>query len=181
MPNFKAGEGADYLQMVNRARLRMVSLDVEFNEAANRDLYFPKLEQLNQQMVEYKIATEKFDFVDMIEKFIEHHNNLSVKPAATSKPKTNKPKLTAFDKAMGLDKPLHKEGVAAGAKKQFEARCGKPASSDAQFLIDLERKMKMNNAKLGRGKRSKKPTAKGKACTDTLGRGKVVPRGGRRK
>lgn len=70
-PNFKAGEGADYLQMVNRARLRMVSLDVEFNEAANRDLYFPKLEQLNQQMVEYKIATEKFDFVDMIEKYIE--------------------------------------------------------------------------------------------------------------
>ena len=70
-PNFKAGEGADYLQMVNRARLRMVSLDVEFNEAANRDLYFPKLEQLNQQMIEYKIATEKFDFVDMIEKYIE--------------------------------------------------------------------------------------------------------------
>ena len=70
-PNFKAGEGADYLQMVNRARLRMVSLDVEFNEAANRKLYFPKLEQLNQQMIEYKIATEKFDFVDMIEKYIE--------------------------------------------------------------------------------------------------------------
>ena len=117
----------------------------------------------------------------LIEKFIEHHNNLSVKPTATSKPKTNKPKLTAFDKAMGLDKPLYKEGVAVGAKKQFEARYGKPTSTDAQFLIDLERKMKMNNAKLGRGKRSKKPTAKGKAYSDTLGRGKVVPRGRKRK
>ena len=122
----------------------------------------------------------------LIEKFIEHHNNLFVKPTATSKPKTNKPKLTAFDKAMGLDKPLYKEGVAVGAKKQFEARYGKPKSSDAQFLLNLEKQMKaeansMNNAKLRRGTRSKKPTAKGKAYSDTLGKGKVVPRGRKRK
>ena len=118
----------------------------------------------------------------LIEKFVEHHNNLSVKPATKSKQKSNKPKLTAFDKAMGLDKPLYKEGVAVGAKKQFEARYGKPKSSDAQFLLNLEKQMKAEaNAKLGRGKRSKKPTTKGKAYSDTLGKGKVVPRGRKRK
>ena len=31
---------------------------------------FPKLEQLSKQIEEYKAATNKFDFVDMIEKYI---------------------------------------------------------------------------------------------------------------
>ena len=117
----------------------------------------------------------------LIEKFVEHHNNLSVKPAPNPKRKTNKPKLTAFDRAMGLDKPLYKEGVAAGAKKQFEARHGKPKkSADAQFLIDYEKRMRAEAAaKLGRGKRAKKPTAKGKAMANTLAAAKVVK--GRRK
>lgn len=116
----------------------------------------------------------------LIEKFVEHHNNLSVKPAPNPKRKTNKPKLTAFDRAMGLDKPLYKEGVAAGAKKQFEARYGKAKSSDAQFLLDYEKRMRAEAAaKLGRGKRAKKPTAKGKAMANTLAAAKVVK--GRRK
>jgi hypothetical protein len=117
----------------------------------------------------------------LIDKFVEHHNSLSVKPKPHAKRKTAGPKLTAFDKAMGLDKPLYKEGVAVGAKKQFEKAYGKPKkSADAQFLIDYEKKMRAeNNAKLGRGKRAKKPTAKGKAMADTLGAAKVVK--GRRK
>ena len=121
----------------------------------------------------------------LIDKFVEHHNSLSVKPKPQAKRKTAGPKLMAFDREMGLDKPLYKEGVAVGAKKQFEKAYGKPKkSADAQFLIDYEKRMKaeansMNNAKLGRGKRAKKPTAKGKAMADTLGAAKVVK--GRRK
>ena len=64
------GSGSDYLQMINRARLRMVSLEREFNETGNRDLHFAKLVQLHDQMIEYKTATDKLDFVDMIDKYI---------------------------------------------------------------------------------------------------------------
>ena len=117
----------------------------------------------------------------LIDKFVEHHNSLSVKPKPQAKRKTAGPKLMAFDREMGLDKPLYKEGVAVGAKKQFEKAYGKPKkSADAQFLIDYEKRMRAeNNSKLGRGKRAKKPTAKGKAMADTLGAAKVVK--GRRK
>ena len=121
----------------------------------------------------------------LIDKFVEHHNSLSVKPKPQPKRKTAGPKLMAFDREMGLDKPLYKEGVAVGAKKQFEKAYGKPkksadVNSTNRFLIDYEKKMKAeNNAKLGRGKRAKKPTAKGKAMADTLGAAKVVK--GRRK
>jgi superfamily I DNA/RNA helicase len=65
------GSGADYLQMVGRARLRMVKLETEFNEAANHDLFLPKLVQLHEQIEEYKRATNKFDYVDMIDKYIQ--------------------------------------------------------------------------------------------------------------
>ena len=66
------GSGADYLRMVDRARLRMVSLDQEFNEEGNRDLHYEKLVQLHEQIEEYKRATNKFDYVDMIGKFVSH-------------------------------------------------------------------------------------------------------------
>ena len=65
------GSGADYLQMVGRARLRMVTLDQEYNEAADRSLHYPKLVQLHNQIEEYKRATNKFDYVDMIDKYIQ--------------------------------------------------------------------------------------------------------------
>jgi len=65
------GSGAQYLQLEHRARYRMVSLENEFNQVADRDLYFPKLVQLRAQMQEYKATMGKFDFVDMIEKYIE--------------------------------------------------------------------------------------------------------------
>ena len=64
------GSGSKYLQLENRARLRMVDLDREFNDAGDRDLFFPKLVQLSKQIEEYKSATNKYDFVDMIEKYI---------------------------------------------------------------------------------------------------------------
>lgn len=65
------GSGAVYLQMVGRARLRMVDLNTEFNETADRSLFYPKLVQLHEQIEEYKRVTNKFDYVDMIDKYIQ--------------------------------------------------------------------------------------------------------------
>ena len=66
------GSGARYLQLDNRARLRKISIDQEYNEEADWNLFHGKLDQLSKQLVEYKMSTDKYDFVDMIEKFIEH-------------------------------------------------------------------------------------------------------------
>ena len=65
------GSGSQYLQLEHRARYRMVNLEEEFNHAANRELFYPKLLQLSQQLSEYKSAMGKYYFVDMIEKYID--------------------------------------------------------------------------------------------------------------
>lgn len=65
------GSGSQYLQLEHRARYRMVTLEQEFNKEGNRDLFYPKLVQLHEQMNEYKSVMGKYDFVDMIEKYID--------------------------------------------------------------------------------------------------------------
>jgi len=65
------GSGAKYLQMVDRSRLRMIDLRQEFNEAGDWNLFLAKLEQLAGQLEEYKRAANKYDYVDMIEKYVE--------------------------------------------------------------------------------------------------------------
>jgi len=65
------GSGSTYLQMADRSRLRMVDLDAEYNDAGSFELFFPKLAQLSEQIKEYKRATNKYDYVDMIEKYVE--------------------------------------------------------------------------------------------------------------
>jgi len=65
------GSGAKYLQMIDRARLRMVDFQREFNDEGDWNMFFPKLEQLAGQLEEYKRAANKYDYVDMIEKYIE--------------------------------------------------------------------------------------------------------------
>jgi superfamily I DNA/RNA helicase len=65
------GSGADYLQIIGRSRLRMVDLQREFSDTGNHELYYPKLVQLHEQIEEYKRATNKYDFVDMIDKYIQ--------------------------------------------------------------------------------------------------------------
>lgn len=66
------GSGARYLQLESRARLRMIDLEQEYNEEADWGLFFAKLKQLSAQLAEYKAATDKYDFVDMIEQYINH-------------------------------------------------------------------------------------------------------------
>ena len=115
---------------------------------------------------------------DLIDKFMEHYKKSppvdsseppstpskvprakpagpAKKPAMLKKKKakgSSKPKMTAFDKSMGLDKPLYKEGVEVGARKQFEKRYGK-ISEDAQALKDVQKQMESEK---GRGKRQRK-------------------------
>lgn len=115
---------------------------------------------------------------DLVSKFMEHYKKSPIPagseqlpkraskvPAAAAagpakKPKkvrgSSKPKVTAFDRAMGVDKPLYKEGVEKGATKQFEKRYGK-VSDDARFLKNLQKEMEQERLKnTGRGKRKKK-------------------------
>jgi hypothetical protein len=79
------------------------------------------------------------------------------------KRRQTKPKMTAFDKAMGIDKPMYSKaegGLVEGAKKQFEKRYGKPKETDdAKFLKELGAQLAKENA-LGRGKRHKRKPAK---------------------
>jgi superfamily I DNA/RNA helicase len=66
------GSGARYLQLDSRARLRMIDIEQEYNDEADWNLFFAKLQQLSAQLVEYKRSVDKYDFVDMIEQYIEH-------------------------------------------------------------------------------------------------------------
>jgi len=77
--------------------------------------------------------------VDLIENFLLHHNKIQ-KKTEPLKPRS-KPKVTAFDKAFGLDEPLYKEGVYKGAAKDFVKTYG-TEFSDAKFLRELGQKLK---------------------------------------
>ena len=65
------GSGMLYLQLLDRSRYRKVSLDKEFNDASNWDLSYPMLVKVAETLSLYKQANTKFDFVDMIETYID--------------------------------------------------------------------------------------------------------------
>ena len=62
--------GDVYLQMENRSRYRMISIEKEFNEVANHALHFFQLRKVQAELQAYKSATNKFDFADLIEKYV---------------------------------------------------------------------------------------------------------------
>ena len=64
--------GSRYLQMIDRARYRMISLKQEFREQDTFDLSLFKAEQIQLQLAEYKAKMEKIDFVDMIDMYIKN-------------------------------------------------------------------------------------------------------------
>ena len=62
------GSGSDYLQMIGRSRLRMVTLDKEFNDTSDRTLHFPKLVQLqvgDVPKLDYLFIDEAQDFTPL--------------------------------------------------------------------------------------------------------------------
>lgn len=64
------GRGADYLRLVARSRLRKTSLAKEYREAQNYNLYYAKLQQLEETLQNYKSTHQKYDFEDMIEQYV---------------------------------------------------------------------------------------------------------------
>jgi len=68
---FSPGKSGDaYLSMIQMARVRGVSLEQQFNDANNRNLYYQQLKIVAEVVESYKKDTGKLDFVDMIERFI---------------------------------------------------------------------------------------------------------------
>lgn len=66
-----AKEGNKYLTMINRAAMRMVPLEQEYNEAGDYSLKWPLLEKLDRVYTSYKQETGKIDFTDMIKLMVE--------------------------------------------------------------------------------------------------------------
>jgi superfamily I DNA/RNA helicase len=66
------GSGVYYLQILDRARYRMVTLEEEFNKANNYSLSFSKLRQIQASLTAYKSTFSKVDFVDLIDQFVSY-------------------------------------------------------------------------------------------------------------
>lgn len=65
------GNGSAYLPLLDRSRYRKVSLEKEFNDTADYDLSFSMLLKMKEALDLYKQANHKFDFVDMIDQYIQ--------------------------------------------------------------------------------------------------------------
>jgi len=61
------GDGSKYLQMIDRSRYRQCTLEQEFNDAEDYNLYFSKMKQIHETVTNYKSDNQKVDFADMIE------------------------------------------------------------------------------------------------------------------
>lgn len=64
-------DGDIYIQMENRARYRMVSIEREYNDVGNHALHFDQLRKVKQKLDHYKATNNKFDFADQIEKYVQ--------------------------------------------------------------------------------------------------------------
>ena len=69
---FRLGRDGDmYLSVINMARTKGVDLEKQFNEFNNPYLDFRQLKIIDEAYTDYKESTNKIDFVDMIESFID--------------------------------------------------------------------------------------------------------------
>jgi superfamily I DNA/RNA helicase len=59
--------GSKYIQIIDRARYRMIPLEEEWKDHDTDDLSLFKARQIRDQIVEYKAKLGKIDYVDMIE------------------------------------------------------------------------------------------------------------------
>jgi superfamily I DNA/RNA helicase len=65
------GSGAKYQELIMKSVYRMSTLDYEYNYEADYNLSYEKLVQIEGQLIEYKSKLNKFDFSDMISKYID--------------------------------------------------------------------------------------------------------------
>lgn len=66
-----AKEGNKYLTMINRAAMRMVSLEQEYNDVGDYNIKWPLLKKLDSVYTSYKQESGKIDFTDMIKLMVE--------------------------------------------------------------------------------------------------------------
>jgi len=68
---FNIGAGGDkYMSLIQYARVKQVDLEEEFYKGWDRDLNIQQLLVLDKAFKDYKRSKGKYDFIDMIEKFI---------------------------------------------------------------------------------------------------------------
>lgn len=67
------GEAAhdDYVRLYDRSRLRMISLEQEFREAGDYDLFYPALLQIAGTLDNYKSVNNRVDFTDMLDLYVK--------------------------------------------------------------------------------------------------------------
>jgi len=66
-----AKEGNKYLTMINRAAMRMVSLEQEYNDVGDHNIKWPLLKKLETVYTSYKEESGKIDFTDMIKRMVD--------------------------------------------------------------------------------------------------------------
>ncbi len=66
-----AKEGNKYLTLINRAHMRCVSLEQEYNDNGDHNIKWPLLEKLNSVYANYKQEEGKYDFTDMIRLMVD--------------------------------------------------------------------------------------------------------------
>lgn len=65
-----ASEGSKYLTLIQRASMRMISLDQEFNENGDHRMEYAVLEKIDTYYTRMKKEFGKFDFTDMIQQMV---------------------------------------------------------------------------------------------------------------
>ena len=63
--------GSRYIQIVDRARYRMIPIEEEWKDHDTDDLSLFKARQIRDQIIEYKAKLGKIDYVDMIELYVQ--------------------------------------------------------------------------------------------------------------
>ena len=69
--NSGAGDGDKYLRIIERAKMRRVSLEQEVREAEHEDISFPMLRKVEALLAIYRNQLNKVTFVDMLEMFVD--------------------------------------------------------------------------------------------------------------
>ena len=73
-----AKEGNKYLTLINRAAMRMVSLEQEYNDNGDYNIKWPLLNKLEKIYTSYKRESGKYDFTDMIKNMVEQGRGPSI-------------------------------------------------------------------------------------------------------
>lgn len=69
--NTGAGDGDKYLRIIERAKMRQVSLEQEIRDGGHEDISFPMLRKVETLLGVYRTQLNKVTFVDMLEMFVD--------------------------------------------------------------------------------------------------------------